>query len=240
MKFRHYRSSPLICVARNVIVKRHCQSCTTLKRTYVFCSPVLVLRRPTLARWTGSVSPSSTRDGVPEGSFKRRWIFLQSFAVGDAWTSVLLVADLLVLLLQIKVRGRKKEADDDDDEEEEPGAADAVICEECGRSDRRHRLLVCRYCDSGCGTLSSSCSLLWKMCYLHLQKSKMYLMVKPVVVLPVCRFHMDCLTPSLNSGPEGDWTCPDCAVSPHTGRAMSSLLFYFTNFGGQICFVSRI
>ncbi|XP_035500967.2 PHD and RING finger domain-containing protein 1-like isoform X1 [Scophthalmus maximus] len=83
-----------------------------------------------------------------------------------------------VVQKKIKVRGRKKEADEDDDEEEEPGAADAVFCEECGRSDRRHRLLVCRYCDSG--------------------------------------FHMDCLTPSLNSGPEGDWTCPDCAVSPHT------------------------
>lgn len=50
----------------------------------------------------------------------------------------------LFVLLQIKVRMHKK--DDDDEEEEESGA---VICEECGRSDRRRRLLVCIQCDSG-------------------------------------------------------------------------------------------
>ncbi|GAA6216668.1 PHD and RING finger domain-containing protein 1-like [Lates japonicus] len=71
---------------------------------------------------------------------------------------------------KVKVRTPKKA----DDEEE---ARDAVICEECGRSDRRHRLLVCIHCDSG--------------------------------------YHMDCLTPSLNTGPEGDWICPECAVTPH-------------------------
>lgn len=57
-----------------------------------------------------------------------------------------LVAELFVLL-QIKVRTHKK--DDDDEEEEEEERSSAVICEECGRSDRRHRLLVCIHCDSG-------------------------------------------------------------------------------------------
>uniref|UniRef100_A0A3Q3F4J0 RING-type domain-containing protein n=1 Tax=Labrus bergylta TaxID=56723 RepID=A0A3Q3F4J0_9LABR len=52
----------------------------------------------------------------------------------------------------------------------------AVICERCGRSDRRHRLLVCTHCDSG--------------------------------------YHMDCMTPPLTTGPEGDWICPECAVCP--------------------------
>lgn len=47
-----------------------------------------------------------------------------------------------VVLLQIKVNVPKK---GDDDEE----AGDAVICEECGRSDRRHVLLMCTCCDSG-------------------------------------------------------------------------------------------
>ncbi|XP_026188955.1 PHD and RING finger domain-containing protein 1-like [Mastacembelus armatus] len=28
-------------------------------------------------------------------------------------------------------------------------------------------------------------------------------------------YHRDCLTPSLNSGHEGDWICPDCVVTPH-------------------------
>ncbi|XP_078111900.1 PHD and RING finger domain-containing protein 1-like [Sander vitreus] len=74
---------------------------------------------------------------------------------------------------KIKVRTKKKEEDDDDDDEEE--GSNAVICEECGRSDRRHRLLVCIRCDSG--------------------------------------YHMECLTPSLNTGPDGDWMCPECAVS---------------------------
>ncbi|XP_042348211.1 PHD and RING finger domain-containing protein 1-like [Plectropomus leopardus] len=75
---------------------------------------------------------------------------------------------------KIKVRTKKK---DEDDEEEE--GSNAVICEECGRSDRRHRLLVCTHCDSG--------------------------------------YHIDCLTPSLNTSPEGDWVCAECLVSPqHT------------------------
>ncbi|XP_036960694.1 PHD and RING finger domain-containing protein 1-like isoform X3 [Acanthopagrus latus] len=73
---------------------------------------------------------------------------------------------------QIRVKTPKK---DDDEEEEEEGSS-AVICEECGRSDRRHRLLVCTRCDSG--------------------------------------HHMDCLTPPLNTGPEGDWVCPECAIIP--------------------------
>ncbi|XP_068453959.1 PHD and RING finger domain-containing protein 1-like isoform X3 [Clinocottus analis] len=31
------------------------------------------------------------------------------------------------------------------------------------------------------------------------------------------RYHMDCLTPSLNTHPEGDWICAECAVTPeHT------------------------
>lgn len=47
------------------------------------------------------------------------------------------------VLLQIKVNAPKRK---DEDEEE---ASSPVICEECGRSDRRHRLLVCIQCDSG-------------------------------------------------------------------------------------------
>ncbi|XP_034550680.1 PHD and RING finger domain-containing protein 1-like isoform X2 [Notolabrus celidotus] len=45
---------------------------------------------------------------------------------------------------KIKVRTRRN---DEDDEEEE--GSSVVICEKCGRSDRRHRLLVCMQCDSG-------------------------------------------------------------------------------------------
>uniref|UniRef100_UPI0037E9A29E PHD and RING finger domain-containing protein 1-like isoform X2 n=1 Tax=Semicossyphus pulcher TaxID=241346 RepID=UPI0037E9A29E len=44
---------------------------------------------------------------------------------------------------KIKVRTQKN-----DDEEEEEGS-NAVICERCGRSDRRHQLIVCTQCDSG-------------------------------------------------------------------------------------------
>ncbi|XP_015246527.1 PREDICTED: PHD and RING finger domain-containing protein 1-like [Cyprinodon variegatus] len=70
---------------------------------------------------------------------------------------------------KLKVTTRRK-----DDETEEDWRS-VVICEECGRSGRRDRLLVCRHCDSG--------------------------------------YHMDCLTPPLNSAPEGDWACPDCATT---------------------------
>ncbi|KAK2897222.1 hypothetical protein Q8A73_013602 [Channa argus] len=62
---------------------------------------------------------------------------------------------------KIKVSTQKKEDDGDDEEE----ASNTVICEECERSDRGHRLLMCIQCDSG--------------------------------------YHMDCLTPSLSTGPEG-------------------------------------
>lgn len=32
---------------------------------------------------------------------------------------------------------------------------------------------------------------------------------------------MDCLTPTLNTGPEGDWICPDCVHDPHhTGKGV--------------------
>ncbi|KAG7221667.1 hypothetical protein INR49_000034, partial [Caranx melampygus] len=48
---------------------------------------------------------------------------------------------------KIKVETPRKDADEE--EEEEEAAAGAVFCEECGRSDRRHRLLVCTQCDSG-------------------------------------------------------------------------------------------
>ncbi|XP_026222865.1 PHD and RING finger domain-containing protein 1-like isoform X2 [Anabas testudineus] len=73
---------------------------------------------------------------------------------------------------KIKVSPPKKNADDGEEETD-----DAVVCEQCGRSDGRHQLLLCVHCDSG--------------------------------------YHMDCLTPSLNTGPEGDWICPDCVSSPH-------------------------
>uniref|UniRef100_A0A3P9QCA8 RING-type domain-containing protein n=1 Tax=Poecilia reticulata TaxID=8081 RepID=A0A3P9QCA8_POERE len=46
---------------------------------------------------------------------------------------------------------------------------------ECGRSGRRDRLLVCRLCDSG--------------------------------------YHMDCLTPPVDTVPEGDWMCPECVIT---------------------------
>ncbi|XP_020507012.2 PHD and RING finger domain-containing protein 1-like isoform X1 [Labrus bergylta] len=82
------------------------------------------------------------------------------------------------ILKKIKVRTR----DNVDDEEEE--GSSAVICERCGRSDGRHRLLVCTHCDSG--------------------------------------YHMDCMTPPLTTGPEGDWICPECAVCPQqTDGSMS-------------------
>ncbi|TNN84445.1 PHD and RING finger domain-containing protein 1 [Liparis tanakae] len=84
--------------------------------------------------------------------------------------------ELCVALRQIKVRTTKGEDEEDDEEEE---WSNRVICEECGRSDRRPRLLKCIHCDSG--------------------------------------FHMDCLTPPLNTCPEGDWVCAECAVTPqHT------------------------
>lgn len=57
------------------------------------------------------------------------------------WT--MLMVNLFVQL-QIEVRKQKTVID----EEEE---SDGVICEECGRCDRRHRLLVCIQCDSGYG-----------------------------------------------------------------------------------------
>lgn len=42
---------------------------------------------------------------------------------------------------------------------------------------------------------------------------------------------MDCLTPSLNTCPEGDWICPDCVLSPqHTGNDFS----IFTSDGKSI------
>lgn len=76
--------------------------------------------------------------------------------------------------IQKKIKVETPIKNDEDEEEEATGA---VFCEECGRSDRRHRLLVCTQCDSG--------------------------------------YHMNCLTPPLNSGPEGDWVCPECVVTPH-------------------------
>lgn len=53
----------------------------------------------------------------------------------------------LFVLLQIKVKTQKKDAADD----EEDSGSGSVVCEECGRSDRRHRLLACIQCDSGYG-----------------------------------------------------------------------------------------
>ncbi|XP_034732715.1 PHD and RING finger domain-containing protein 1-like [Etheostoma cragini] len=82
--------------------------------------------------------------------------------------------------IQKKIKVRMKKNDDDDDEEE---GSNAIICEKCGRSDRRHRLLVCIRCDSG--------------------------------------YHMECLTPSLNTGPDGGWTCAECALNPqHTDTSV--------------------
>ncbi|KAM3616974.1 uncharacterized protein V6R79_000388 [Siganus canaliculatus] len=45
---------------------------------------------------------------------------------------------------KINVKAPKHASDDEEDE-----GRNAVICEECGRSDRSHRLLVCTQCDSG-------------------------------------------------------------------------------------------
>lgn len=60
--------------------------------------------------------------------------------------STILVAELFVPL-QIRVNTQKQV--DDEDEEEANGP---IVCEECGRSDRRQRLLICARCDSGYGT----------------------------------------------------------------------------------------
>ncbi|XP_056279290.1 PHD and RING finger domain-containing protein 1-like [Pseudoliparis swirei] len=80
--------------------------------------------------------------------------------------------------IQKKIKVRTAKVEDEEYDEEEEGS-NRVMCEECGRSDRRHRLLMCIHCDSG--------------------------------------YHMDCLTPSLNTCPEGDWVCAECAVTPqHT------------------------
>ncbi|XP_062419906.1 PHD and RING finger domain-containing protein 1-like [Pungitius pungitius] len=49
---------------------------------------------------------------------------------------------------KIKVKANKREEDYDEDEEEEE-RNDTVICEECGRGDRTHQLLVCTRCDAG-------------------------------------------------------------------------------------------
>ncbi|XP_074538639.1 PHD and RING finger domain-containing protein 1-like [Halichoeres trimaculatus] len=49
-----------------------------------------------------------------------------------------------VIQKKIEVKARRI----DDDEEEDEGS-NVVICKRCGRSDRRHRLLVCTECDSG-------------------------------------------------------------------------------------------
>ncbi|XP_014912861.1 PHD and RING finger domain-containing protein 1-like isoform X2 [Poecilia latipinna] len=70
---------------------------------------------------------------------------------------------------QLKVTPRRNDDDTEDD------WRNIVICEECGRSGRRDRLLVCRLCDSG--------------------------------------YHMDCLTPPLDTVPEGDWMCPECVIT---------------------------
>ncbi|KAM4570521.1 PHD and RING finger domain-containing protein 1-like [Fundulus diaphanus] len=77
---------------------------------------------------------------------------------------------------KIKVMPRRTEQD-----EPEVDWRSVVICEECGRSGRRDRLLVCRQCDSG--------------------------------------YHLGCLSPPLNSVPEGDWVCPDCEVTPHNAES---------------------
>lgn len=51
----------------------------------------------------------------------------------------------LFVLLQIKVKTQRRDAFDG----EEDGGSGSVVCEECGRSDRRHRLLACMQCDAG-------------------------------------------------------------------------------------------
>uniref|UniRef100_A0A3B3UBI2 PHD-type domain-containing protein n=1 Tax=Poecilia latipinna TaxID=48699 RepID=A0A3B3UBI2_9TELE len=79
----------------------------------------------------------------------------------------------------LKVTPRRNDDDTEDD------WRNIVICEECGRSGRRDRLLVCRLCDSG--------------------------------------YHMDCLTPPLDTVPEGDWMCPECVItSKSTGIYLMS------------------
>ncbi len=68
----------------------------------------------------------------------------------------------LFVLLQIKVKMQKKNVDDDDEEEERNNL---VICEECGRSDRRHCLLVCSQCDSGYDTYHNMHSSFYLCCF---------------------------------------------------------------------------
>lgn len=50
----------------------------------------------------------------------------------------------LFALLQIKVSVVRREEDEDEEEASSP-----LTCEECGRSDRGHQLLMCIHCDSG-------------------------------------------------------------------------------------------
>lgn len=80
------------------------------------------------------------------------------------------MAELFAVLLQIKVKTNKRE-DDYDEEEEEEEKNNTVICEECGRGDRRHRLLVCTRCDSGYDTAV--------LCSFHLQGIHTYILIHP-------------------------------------------------------------
>ncbi|KAK2851840.1 hypothetical protein Q5P01_008116 [Channa striata] len=58
------------------------------------------------------------------------------------------------IVKKIKVSVQQK----DDDELDQELASNAVNCEECGRSDRGHQLIMCIHCDSGyhMGCLSTS------------------------------------------------------------------------------------
>lgn len=52
-----------------------------------------------------------------------------------------------------------------------------------------------------------------------------------VIFVYLHRYHMNCLTPSLSSAPEGDWICSDCvAHPPHTGKAVEFTQFCFRKF----------
>lgn len=52
-----------------------------------------------------------------------------------------------------------------------------------------------------------------------------------VIFVYLHRYHMNCLTPSLTSAPEGDWICSDClAHPPHTGKAVEFTQFCFREF----------
>lgn len=62
-----------------------------------------------------------------------------------------------------------------------------------------------------------------------------------ITTLPyLSRYHTDCLTSSLSTDPDGDWTCPDCIVSPrHTGKLTKLVLVLFSLFVIRMSLIAK-